>query len=323
VSIDDSSDIVLDHNSVSWANDGNIDITSNHSFVSNITISWNIISEPLAMHPTNMLITSNNGQDLANRNVDIDLHHNLLMNASSRNPQFSPRRGRFINNLVYNVDSRYAQMVGGVHADYIGNYFKRGPLSAAEIREIKLWPNYDRSWEPGCCASLHVVGNKGPHNPDPDNDNWGPDGMVWELGGQNEPDIGPLDEAEFRRDTPLANSAFPIIANHADDLEELLKPTVGASRRLDCDGSWVDARDAVDTRLINELTTNQGIIPANENEVGGFPTIAAGTPCADADHDGMPDVWELRFGLDPFDPTDGNGDLDRDGYTNLEEFLNG
>ena len=43
----------------------------------------------------------------------------------------------------------------------------------------------------------------------------------------------------------------------------------------------------------------------------------------DSDEDGMPDEWELRFDLDPNDPSDAEGDLDSDGITNLQEFLNG
>lgn len=43
----------------------------------------------------------------------------------------------------------------------------------------------------------------------------------------------------------------------------------------------------------------------------------------DSDGDGMPDVWETKYGLNPLDPSDASGDLDRDGFTNLEEFLAG
>jgi type VI secretion system secreted protein Hcp len=42
----------------------------------------------------------------------------------------------------------------------------------------------------------------------------------------------------------------------------------------------------------------------------------------DSDGDGMPDWWEIEFGLDPLTP-DGGADADQDGATNLEEFLAG
>ena len=46
-------------------------------------------------------------------------------------------------------------------------------------------------------------------------------------------------------------------------------------------------------------------------------------PDRDSDHDGMPDVWEMKYGLNPFDPSDADKDLDGDGFTNLEEYRAG
>jgi hypothetical protein len=51
--------------------------------------------------------------------------------------------------------------------------------------------------------------------------------------------------------------------------------------------------------------------------------FASVTILADNDHDGMADSWELTNGLNPFDPTDANGDLDGDGISNIQEYLAG
>ncbi len=40
----------------------------------------------------------------------------------------------------------------------------------------------------------------------------------------------------------------------------------------------------------------------------------------DFDNDGMPNDWELEYGLNPIDPTDAKIDSDKDGLSNLEEY---
>ncbi len=44
---------------------------------------------------------------------------------------------------------------------------------------------------------------------------------------------------------------------------------------------------------------------------------------ADHDGDGLPSLWEVTHGLDPFDEEDAFHDLDGDGYVALSEFENG
>jgi hypothetical protein len=43
----------------------------------------------------------------------------------------------------------------------------------------------------------------------------------------------------------------------------------------------------------------------------------------DTDGDGIPDWWELKYGLNPNDADDASQDPDKDGYTNLEEYRAG
>ena len=103
----------------------------------------------------------------------------------------------------------------------------------------------------------------------------------------------------------------------------------GAFLAASPDGSFREVRDAPDMRVLADVrsgTPREGTTGRRLNhpdDVGGWPTIADGTPYDDADADGMADLWEARHGLSSSDPEDRNGDPDGDGYTNLEEYLNG
>ncbi len=55
------------------------------------------------------------------------------------------------------------------------------------------------------------------------------------------------------------------------------------------------------------------------SEIVSFVTSAI-NDTADSDADGLPDAWEIEFGLDPQNANDAFTDLDNDGLTNLEEF---
>jgi hypothetical protein len=78
----------------------------------------------------------------------------------------------------------------------------------------------------------------------------------------------------------------------------------------------------VDIRIVNSVKNGTGRIINDEDEVGGWPELKSTEPPKDSDKDGMPDTWEKRYGFDFNNPADRNGDADKDGYTNLEEYLN-
>jgi hypothetical protein len=97
---------------------------------------------------------------------------------------------------------------------------------------------------------------------------------------------------------------------------------------LDSAGCSLPNRDAIDKRIIQEVRTgtatmgNNGII-SKPGDVGGWPKLKSAAAPADGDHDGMPDAWETDMGFNPNDASDGARDRDSDGYTNLEEYING
>jgi hypothetical protein len=57
-------------------------------------------------------------------------------------------------------------------------------------------------------------------------------------------------------------------------------------------------------------------------QAGGYPEYK-GEPCRDSDNDGMPDTWEKKAGLNPDDASDAALDMNGDGYTNIEKYING
>ncbi|MGH7956204.1 MAG: hypothetical protein ACREH8_04245, partial [Opitutaceae bacterium] len=159
--------------------------------------------------------------------------------------------------------------------------------------------------------------------PNPAGDQW----LMTQTTGTaiNGGETGPI-AASWKRSTPLPSTTHPIIAEPVANIEASILPNVGASRRLACDGAWVDNRDAVDTRLVSEHRTGAGarIMVANENDVGGYPPIASGPSCFsttnDTDGDNLPDAWEMAaFG----NPDQTAHTVAANGYTNLENYLDG
>jgi len=91
------------------------------------------------------------------------------------------------------------------------------------------------------------------------------------------------------------------------------KPSMNLAEEL----KKVGYRDDVIHRII--ALVEMGII-TDPRDVGGYPEYK-GTPYKDSDSDGMPDDWELKYGLNPNDASDAAGDVNGDGYTNIEKFI--
>ena len=305
--------IVIDHSSLSWNQDEGI---GPWSIKNNVTLSWNLFAEGIQGHATGILTGSGDSTVAANM-TNIDMHHNLIMNNTHRNPQIGNKSTRFVNNINYNHSAHAMQVLGGSSVDVIGNINKKGPLSGT-YHEVHAQDNPGDA--PIGSPSLYLSGNIGWNQTNSSGDQWL---LANKVVTYNGPSAGAIPSA-WRRTTPLANTAYPIIAEPVGNLAANLLPTVGASRRLTCDGAWVSNRDSVDTRLVNQYNTNTGnnFIVASETQVGGFPTIANGTPCTDTDHDSMPDAWETARGLNPNNAADRNT-IASNGYTNLENYLSG
>ena len=103
--------------------------------------------------------------------------------------------------------------------------------------------------------------------------------------------------------------AWDTVGNNATGSRRILLTNIGDS---DADGI-PDAEDLCpDTPYyeVEEIVTDSG-----------SPNYGCSPSEIDSDSDGMPDFWELLYGLNPNDPSDRDLDLDNDGLTNFDEYL--
>ena len=116
----------------------------------------------------------------------------------------------------------------------------------------------------------------------------------------------------FELDEELVTGEDKPITHSAQQAYQLVLQNAGASK----------ARDVVDARIVAGIMDRTNRLIDSQDEVGGWPQLMSRDAPVDVDRDGMPDDWESKHGLNPNNPEDRNNDLDRDGYTNLEEYLN-
>ena len=313
--------IIVDHCSTSWGMDENLSLYRHMKPlpdgrrlklpVKNLTVQYCISSE--ALNAKNHAFGGTWGGE------DATFHHNLFASNTGRNPSIG-MGGEFDyrNNVIFNW--RHRTMDGGDETslmNVINNYYKPGPATnsnmvstIARIEERDMY-SPGRRFEPGNWyapapkrpGKWYVAGNLVEGFPDVTTDNW--KGMR-----------GPEERA--RVNTPF--EGWPVNQQTASEAFESVLAKAGAT---------LPKRDAVDRRVTESartgrLVTANGIVN-DPREVGGYPdySFSPGNVPADSDHDGMPDDWEEKHQLNPFKVGDGAIDSDGDGYTNVEEYLNG
>ncbi len=295
--------IILDHLSTSWSTDEVLSLYHNE----NVTIQWCLITEACARPDGSHRFGGIWGNQYAT------YHHNLIAHNDSRNPRWASGCGYndYRNNVVYNWG--YESCYGGEARqkgdrrkppiefstiNMVANYYKPGPATRSNMKTCIAAPSSRGDDDYG---SWYVAANYVDGAPGVTTDNW----------------KGIFGEKFIRLDSPW--KAMPI---------QQQTPEKAYRAVLEQAGSTLPNRDSVDARIIEEVRQgsanhgNNGIIDTPD-DVGGWPELNSAEAPQDSDGDGMPDEWELRFKLDPEAPSDGGQDNDKDGYTNVEEFLNG
>jgi hypothetical protein len=339
--------IMIDHVSAEWSNyDAMIALGSNAAANQprSMTVSRSILGEALGgagqVVGVNFGGYSGAGPTAPDAMTDLDFHHNLFAGTSHRMPLLTVKSARLVNNFVYGW-TYYPMRSKGLR-DFINNYFKTRAGQVAPSHEIHAWTE-NAGNDTSLAPSFYLSGNAGPSDPT-GTSNWTMTALaVNESAGEAS---SPLSTG-YQRSSPIpAPSGYvPMTPDLVSTLSSgsLLNAAraapydgVGASRKLDCSGKWVDALDPVDSRIVTAVTNGTnlygsftydsvGTSPQSQIDLGGWPILAAGIPCADANANGLPDVWEsywaASFALGSIlDPAAKNF---ADAYTNLEHYING
>lgn len=319
--------IIIDHVSASWS----VDETVSIYHCENITVQWCLISE--SMYNAGHVKGTHGFGGIWGSNYST-YHHNLLAHHSSRNPRFASGCGYtdFRNNVVYNwgYNSGYGgekQQQGSEKFNFtivnmVANYYKPGPATAPGKVTHRIVSPSSRSEGDGF-GKWYVADNVVDGNAAITADNWS---------GGVQPQHGDTYIAVLKLDEPWAS--MPIKGQTAKEAYDSVLDHVGAS---------LPTRDIVDARIVDETrggyatyegatyetkkrvsnpSKNCGIIDT-QADVGGWPELKSLPAPLDSDGDGMPDEWEERYGLSPSDASNASKDDDGDGYTNIEEYLNG
>lgn len=293
------NDVIVDRSSFTWSTDENLNIQGK---VSGITISNNIIAEGLSHsingageHSKGLLVSNWSGSD-GGADSHISIIKNLFASNMNRNPEI--RAGQeieIINNLIYNYGTNRAISIGEgtngtlkTEVAVIGNVFDAGPDTTTGKPPISLQVM-------GAGSQIYISDN-----------------FIYDLPPENQTTVIDRGGGKYIVATPSFAGSATTILDSADVRDYVLANA----------GAGAGGYDRIDQRIIDYVTSGGGSIPDHPGQVGGQLNSAPIIHAVDTDRDGMANWFEDIYGLDAT-TFDANGDSDGDGYTNLEEYING
>ena len=320
---------MIANNSIQYASDQNITTTADQfggiapirGITRYVTFQRNISAYALlnANHSTGAhskaaLYCAANLVDLQNgdRCDHTSIIEDVYATSNDRMPELSAGSGgpyHVANVLTYNASSTFFEMDAdnfpGAKVDILGSRAKEGP-ETRDVSPPTLFFCRDDLGNGSAGCDVFSFGNLSE------------DQRPTILSGAESTVFEATATINLVNDPSEPRLAGPMI--NPERLEDVLLPLVGAT---------APARDALDSRVIDEIINRTGSIPDDPTDIvgagltGGYPTLATGTLEVDTDNDGMPDFYERavfgEFFVTEFNPW---GDNDGNGWSNLEDFLN-
>jgi pectate lyase len=307
--------IIIDHCSMSWSTDEVFSVYGGDS----TTLQWNLIAEPLnySYHfETGDSDYEHHGYGAIWGGFHSSFHHNLFAHCANRTPRFDGIRNipsencDYRNNVIYNWASSNIYAGEGGNYNMVNNYYKYGPSTNIYAKGRILIPYKKPPSIP--FGKFYLNGNY-------------IDGST-AITTHNELGVIMNDGTTEDKIATLVTTEFPIeyvTTQSAEEAYELVTKNVGAI---------LPVRDTLDERIINDVRNRKGRFidvqggylhgTAFELTVNAWPALKSLPAPADNDHDGMPDDWEVKKGLNPADAHDASQyKLDKY-FTNIEVYLN-
>ncbi|MFT3753118.1 MAG: T9SS type A sorting domain-containing protein [Paludibacter sp.] len=313
---------IIDHCSISWTIDEAFSSRGAH----NITLQNTLISEALNIAGHDHYADGKAHGFAGSVGGDVgSLHHNLLAHCNGRNwslaggldgnGYYSGRMDVF-NMVVYNFGGRTTDG-GAREVNFVNNYYKKGPACANNMMLTAQLEGVGKGSQ-----AYYYAGNVFENV----NKTFACDGTDNTCARNYQQAATQILDWQLWVDKPFFPSYGTIIP--AKDAFKQVLSDVGCTQ---------PTLDDHDKRIIDETLngtysckgSRSGIsgLPDHEGDVGGWEVYPGFTRATnwDIDLDGLPDWWETTIGTSPnsasgsFD--DANADNDKNGYTNLEEYL--
>lgn len=309
---------IIDHCSISWTIDESFSSRGAH----HISLQRTLISEALNVAGHDKYPAGKMHGYLATIGGDIgSFHHNLLAHNYGRNwsiggglngDGYYTGRLDIRNNVVYNWGQRTTD--GGANeVNFVNNYYKPGAST-----KIFVALNAQHEGVGKGMQRYFFDGNVMPGYFDEKNQEKGRKMTVSNKEIVNYETFVNKSFFESYVETQSAKGAYKNVLSD-----------VGANQPF---------FDKHDIRMIDETLkgtftykgskSGLGGMIDNEADQGGWPEFKSETRPTDwdTDHDGLPNWWEKAFGLNENskagDFSDANSDVDKDGFTQLDDYLN-
>ena len=300
------TNLMLDHLSLHFSTDENLSSFSKNPRPDLLTFQWSINAWGLETHSCGGLWDVNR----------VTTHHTLWAHNHTRNPKARPDGLLdWVNNVTFDYDIGFIMGDSASAADWKanvrGNYFIRlsGGENSHALEKARTTTNGNFNF------TLHASDNLFDKN-----GNTILDGKDYGYGiasGSYSNAVTPI----------VVNGGVPVQLDPPLLAYKKIASQVGALR-LSANSSK-PIHDEVDTILVNNLLALKRHHVRHQSETGasedGFGKLESAPAPADADRDGLPDLWETTLGSNP-KATDHNQLVAPDafvptGYTRLEEYL--